>query len=404
MRKRLFYKSILYFFAFILMTNTSAQANDSSVGRSPEGIYPINDSDIIMLSEDIIIDIEKGLVSCDFVFKNTGGKKNVLMGFPARMQTYDEAPDGDPEVHDFKCFINGKSVATKLEKGVAPTKLPKEMTENYTHWYTFSVPFERNATVQVKNTYRVTNTYYSTGEILTSYIMKTGSVWKDNIGRAKITFLLGEIKPYELQMVFPSNMIFKGNTLVLERENISPTFNPTVMYNKQIYTGDFLSHFPLDFQKTHLARKGYFLNKSAAAKDASLGKIQELYRQALLDREYITAQYLNSLLPLALRHSNSKPEKPQISFDKTGGITLNFVDKEGDLTNGNVTAYYFDKGTKVVAFEDTFDLMYFDELTKRRFAFAIDLRPNTRYYVSTVVYDSYGNSANNSISYLSPYQ
>jgi hypothetical protein len=386
----------------MLIANSPALANDSSVGRNPEGIYPITETDVIMLSEDIVIDVEKGLVSCDFVFKNTSGAKNILMGFPARMKTYDEAPDGDPEVHDFKCWIDDKLVATKLEKGVAPTKLPVEITENYTHWYTFSVPFARNATVRVKNTYRVTNTYYSTGEILTSYIMKTGAVWKDSIGHAKITFLLGEIKPYELQMIFPSNMVFKDNALVLERENISPTYNPTIMYNKQIYTGDFLSHFPLDFQKAHLAKKGYFLSKSTTAKNASVGKIQDLYRQALRDKEYVTAQYLNSLLPDSLRNSNNKPEKPLISSDNKGGFTANYVDKDGDLTNGYIVAYFFDKGRKVIAFEDKFDLMYFDDLTSRKFAFAIDMRPNTRYYVSTIVYDSYGNSANNSISYLSP--
>ena len=54
----------------IFITISPVFANDGSLGVTPDGVYPITQSDIKMKSEEIFIDCTTGNVTCRFDFKN----------------------------------------------------------------------------------------------------------------------------------------------------------------------------------------------------------------------------------------------------------------------------------------------------------------------------------------------
>ena len=188
-------------------------ADDCSVGRTADGIYPVNEADVTMLSEDIHIGVETGLVDCNFVFQNNSdANKDILMGFPAKTKEYEEGPaTGDPEVHNFKAYVNGIEVPAKLEKETFPEQGGNTSVGSYDNWYVFDVSFPAGSTLNIRNTYSVSNTVYSTGEVSLGYVLKTGAVWEGKIAHARVVFDLENIKPYELTTIFPAAMLIKNN-------------------------------------------------------------------------------------------------------------------------------------------------------------------------------------------------
>ncbi|MEN2774485.1 hypothetical protein [Acetivibrio clariflavus] len=131
--------SLLLIVSFFL---TTAFADDCNLGRTPDGVYPMENKDVVMVSEDILIEVEKGLVECKFEFKNTGEEKDVLMGFPAKMED-----DGNNIIEenlyfkDFKAYVNNKEIPVNTEKGVKPIDLKDSTYPYYSEWYTFKCSF-----------------------------------------------------------------------------------------------------------------------------------------------------------------------------------------------------------------------------------------------------------------------
>jgi len=91
MRKELIMTRTLCVFIIILVillsSMTLASANDGVLGMTPDGVYPITQTDIMMKSEEIYIKVTgaSAKVTCKFVFKNLSHAQTVLMGFPARL-------------------------------------------------------------------------------------------------------------------------------------------------------------------------------------------------------------------------------------------------------------------------------------------------------------------------------
>ncbi|HOQ00374.1 MAG TPA: hypothetical protein PK604_06000 [Acetivibrio clariflavus] len=107
----------LLIFAFFTATYT----DDCIVGRTPDGVYPMEEKDIVMVSEDIYYEVEKGFVECNFVFKNTGKAKDVLMGFPAKMESdSDNAIEERLYFKDFKTYLDDTEIPVNTEKGKNP--------------------------------------------------------------------------------------------------------------------------------------------------------------------------------------------------------------------------------------------------------------------------------------------
>jgi len=72
---------------------------------TPEGVYPITQSDIVMVSEEIhiqLLDNARANVTCRFDFQNFGDEQTILMGFPAELdETGELSPPEAFWAHNF---------------------------------------------------------------------------------------------------------------------------------------------------------------------------------------------------------------------------------------------------------------------------------------------------------------
>jgi len=224
-----------------------ALADDASVGRDIDGIYPVQSVDVEMVSENITIELftsegstTPGLYSrarCEFVFRNkTSTPLDVLMAFPAELAASESGLEGDPVIRDFRAFDGETELPVALEPASAG---PVGEDPIYSSWYTFTVRFEPGEQHTVVNTYWVRNSYNSIGEVWVRYILKTGATWSGPIGKATVTLLLGSLGPQHLLNYYPGDWRFApdGRSLVWQRENFEPTFDLSVYYSIREFAG-----------------------------------------------------------------------------------------------------------------------------------------------------------------------
>jgi len=322
-----------------LFSFTSVYADDTSLGRTPEGVFPLQENDVIMESEEITVDLEKNHVECIFVFHNTGKNKNLYMGFPGKMfDTMDNGLTNDTnlELSHFKTFIKGKELPVTREKGVQQNNaensdtLDTSNTSNtsntsdtsqYSEFFTFTVPFEGDEMVTVRNTYDFVPTYDSIGNIFTGYVLKTGAMWKGPIGSAKVTFKLGKIKPYQIEDVKLGGFKFVGNDLVWERNNFEPNYDLSLSYNNYRYSAKDLSNLTDDVEKLKKEIQQKIDSYSNAKELANKGKTDELlalYNKAVDERDSILAIYIRSYLP-----SHKISDEVSKSIDEPVSVSVN---------------------------------------------------------------------------------
>lgn len=217
-----------------------ANADDAVIGRTPAGVYPMMDAVVEMVSEEIVIDMDRNTVECTFEFRNTGEARDVLMGFPGKLREdlgSSFSDDVSLSLDNFKAYVNGEELTVKREKGIQPEiSLP-----DYSEWFTFTVPFKAGETVIVRNTYNYVPSYNSIGDVITGYVLQTGATWKGKIGMARVEFKLGSIQPWQIEQLKPGGFVFEGNSIVWERKNIEPAYDLQVLYNTWHYSEDFLA-------------------------------------------------------------------------------------------------------------------------------------------------------------------
>ncbi len=290
--------SILTLFCY-----TPAYADDTSMGRTPEGVFPLQENDVIMESEEITVDLEKNKVECIFVFHNTGKSKPVFMGFPGKI--YDDMDNGltndvNLEIKKFKTFVKGKELPVIREKSIKNETLEHMTMQEYSEFFTFTVPFKANEKITVRNTYDFTPTYDSIGFIYSGYVLQTGAMWKGTIGSAKVTFKLGNIKPYQIEKLNLGGFKFEGNTLVWARNDFEPKYNLQVTYNNYRYNSESLSNLTDDEDKLRLEINQKIASYNKVKELANKGqtdKLISLYNKAVKEYNSILALYIKSFLP-----------------------------------------------------------------------------------------------------------
>ena len=165
------YFSIMFIIVFLLLLPGIAFANDASMGRMGETVYPLQETDVRMVSEDIFIKFNSadvsGDVTCEFVFENPGEAKSVLMGFPASMKVEFEGMTTEERVslNNFTSFINGSQIPVSEINGSDM----EDKFSKYPTWYVFEVPFEAGEVLTMTHTYDVFFTSYSEGSINNCY-------------------------------------------------------------------------------------------------------------------------------------------------------------------------------------------------------------------------------------------
>ena len=271
-------------------------ANDASMGRNGETVYPLEETDVRMVAEDIyvkyIAETGSGHVTCEFVFENSGEAKSVLMGFPAEEKIWSEALTTVERVRlrNFTANLNGIPIDVNEIEGEVTGEF-----EKYTSWYVFEVPFNAGESLTMTHEYDVSFTAYSTGQIQLSYILITGATWGGEIGYTKVTFDLSEINPWGINLYdtdLLSDFRYENGLLIFEKYDYIPDFNLEVMvnaYSAKIYDGK----TPLSEEE--LSIKNFYENAPVQTKEELIQSYNELSTQ----EKFVETIYMNTVLGIA---------------------------------------------------------------------------------------------------------
>jgi hypothetical protein len=301
LRIRVYLKLITALVILLVLTVfnfTLIYADDTNLGRTPDGVFPLQENDVIMEAEEITVDLEKNSVECIFVFHNTGKKKSVYMGFPGQLGLkYENINAVDLNVRNFKTYIKGKEVPVTREKSIKKDTLERLNMQDYNEFFTFTVPFEADERITIRNTYNFMPTYDSIGNVYSGYVLETGAMWKGTIGSAKVIFKLGNIKPYQIEKLNIGGFRFEGNTLVWERKDFEPKYNLQVTYNTYRYSPDFyLCSDETTKREAYLKKNSYEIVEQLARKNET-DELISLYNKAVHEYNSILALYIASFLP-----------------------------------------------------------------------------------------------------------
>lgn len=228
---------------FIGVLSLRARANDGALGMMPDGVYAVNHNDLVMVSETIRVKLESRQVLCEFEFKNTGKDQDVLMGFPAISM---EEPEGFTTqdyltIRNFKAWTKWSPINVFLRDYSSKSLQGMEHFNQYKKWYCFYVHFKENETKTIYHSYDVSFSFDSTGYVSAGYIIRTGALWKGNIGHSKIIFDFENLPICSLEYFSPTQGYrFEGNTLVWENSDYEPSSNLSVSYNSFRYSDRYL--------------------------------------------------------------------------------------------------------------------------------------------------------------------
>lgn len=198
-----------------------ARADDAALGRSGETVFPVGEPSVRMAAEEVLLKVDPERTQADltFTFANAGPDKTVLMGFP--LQSHSESR-AHPELNDFRTLIDGVA---------APVKTEPSGSGEYPGWITWPVTFRANQTRVVQNSYWGTNSYWSNGETMAGYILKTGAAWQGTIGQAVVRASLDQILPPDMYGIRPENYRWVGDDLVWEWQEFEPDSDIEIHWN-----------------------------------------------------------------------------------------------------------------------------------------------------------------------------
>jgi hypothetical protein len=333
-----------------LVSAHAVLADSCSMGRTPEGVYPINDASVTMVNEDVKViiagDGSTAAVDCHFTFKNSGAARRVLMGFPAYGLNQEEgltSHDLDAaKLQDFWSYADGSAVDVQETRAIAPPGTAPDANFFYS-WYTFTVPFAAGETREVRNTYTVTLVEGNEG-YFAGYILRTGRFWQGPIGHARITFEMGQIPPYQISRLDPYCYRFQGNDLVFEQSNFKPDYDLTVAF----YGSD-----GSNMTKEYIAYFKTLLSKLPAM---NRDQLLQVYNRAVQDQYPVLAAYIRSMIP-GYTVSSVPPSIEQLAVvpwpeQRCNKVSFQVSESSGDLTFMTLKVSHRVNGQEVIDQED----------------------------------------------------
>ncbi len=373
---------------------SAVNANDGSMGRTPDGVFPMRENDVAMESEDITVDLEKNSVECIFVFSNTGGDKDVLMGFPGKLQNnYEGLTDpANLEIKNFRTFVKGKQLKVTHEKNTENVNPGASDNLHYSEWFTFNVHFNAGEKLTVRNTYQFVPSHDSMGNVYTGYIIKTGILWKGNIGSTKVTFKLGKIKPYQIEALQPGGFKYQGNALVWERRDFEPEYDLSLMYNSLKYSDEYLKTGYIENEEVariHEKVEDFATVKSLSGGEKP-GELLQLYNRAINENNYLLALYAGNFLPDE-KLSGLKPVLGDIKVEKdNSGYLISNDIKFKEIAIINVNVSHVENGKEII------------DLNEHYSGYSFEFIPGIEYNIRYILKDWLGDTQQKEMKFLVP--
>ena len=203
--KRFIFLVLLLF----LLSKISPVQADAAPPQQPPGANPnamAESTQVRMVAETVLINVRANApegsfgvadVTATFEMLETGSSdESILVGFPVGSNNGYGQPT---EISNFKVYVNGTAVESEETSGEDPY-----YSDISSLWRQFPVTFPAGKTVELKVTYTLEGTGFTTNQVWFNYIFSTGAGWKDTIGTADLIIRL----PYE---VTPENFVTNNN-------------------------------------------------------------------------------------------------------------------------------------------------------------------------------------------------
>jgi hypothetical protein len=212
-----------YALLVLLLSLTAAgYANDAAVNGVGGTVAPMESHPSIRMVREKVdakIGWDGVKVRCEFVFKNEGPATTVEMGFPERSWGDSAKPIVTTEFKGFNSWVDGKSVSTKLIPSV------RSQSMEYEAWHVKDVRFGKNQTRTVVDEYTSPLGGDSIGGSFFSYVLRTGKIWKGNIGEAVVTVDASDVDSVYQPAFIDENegYVQKGSTIIWRAKDFEPS-------------------------------------------------------------------------------------------------------------------------------------------------------------------------------------
>lgn len=236
---------ILLFVLLVFFINSNQVQADVAPPEPPSGSNPLPEDEVTnvrMVAETVIISIDadtphdKGIatVEATFTMQNLGSiDESMDVRFPLD-QTIgwgnlckDPAPQF-PSITDLRVEVNGQFIETykTYETIILPTITQPQPTITIPCWENFHVNFPVGEDVIIKVIYSTMPYEFPDASFKYSYILETGSGWKDTIGSADIVFQF----PYDINVenfyrCLPKECVLEKNKVKWQFKNFEPFSN-----------------------------------------------------------------------------------------------------------------------------------------------------------------------------------
>ncbi|MDO8691476.1 MAG: hypothetical protein Q7R39_15965, partial [Dehalococcoidia bacterium] len=227
-------------------------------------------------------------VTASFRFRNTTGAVKQTVGFPAHGPQFFYFPNISPQMQQFQVKVDGKPVEARgMDLPSSWAGLPEQLMP----WYVWDMSFGPQATSSVEASYEhdvsaagAEPLYYDF-----NYVLVTGALWKEPIGKAEIVVKLPPwFEKNHLLAVQPAGYRVSGNTLSWDLSNFEPATDVGVAFMtpgswqrleaaRKIVAGspnDPGSHLRLAQEYARLPARIYPMDQSTGYRDMALAEAE----------------------------------------------------------------------------------------------------------------------------------
>jgi len=210
---------------------------DPEPGNETTNVRMVSETVLININADSSLDDGNGKVTATFTMRNLGNTDEPMdVRFPLDQTTRwgGLCKDIFPQfssITDLRVKVNDLFVSTQktYQTITIPTVEEPHPTITIPCWENFPVLFPVGKDIVIQVTYTTEPYYFADASYIYSYILETGTGWKDTIGTADIIFQL----PYELNdsnfySCQPQDCMLSENKIQWHYEDFEPTSNISV--------------------------------------------------------------------------------------------------------------------------------------------------------------------------------
>ena len=247
-------------------------ANDAPVRSVGKAIGPLEGVPVRMVSEEIRITLDNNIahVSCLFKLRNEGPIDTILVGFPRGWEK---------DLYDFRAWTSRGDLS--IEEGASAPVYGGEGDEGIKWWKTFRLPLPTTGdTVQVRNYYwtvlsqidnrTLTDQYFS-------YVLRTGALWRGEIGDARITVDFRNTHPEQITRLSPEGYARQGQRVEWHFQHLEPSEDISVnimqdfLFDRWTRALELIEQNP-DSSEGHFLLGTYYFNREQPPRKRAVGE------------------------------------------------------------------------------------------------------------------------------------